>query len=159
MIWLLVAVFLLFGIVVFRGAPFVISHRKAVEKGLDMLDLEPGQVLIDLGSGSGNVLEAAARRGLCAIGYELNPLLVLYSRIRLWPHRDSVKVRWADYWRVELPPADGIYVFLLPRYMKNFDTFIKNNKRRPLKLVSYASEIPGKTAKEEDYGLYLYEYK
>ena len=38
-------------------------------------------LVVDLGSGDGRVMIAAARQGHLAVGYEFNPWLVLYSRI------------------------------------------------------------------------------
>ncbi len=41
----------------------------------------PGPALVDLGSGDGRIVIAAAKHGIAAIGYELNYPLVLYSRL------------------------------------------------------------------------------
>jgi len=45
-----------------------------------MLNLKSGQTLIELGSGDGRVLKEAAAKGVRAIGYEINPVLVIYSK-------------------------------------------------------------------------------
>lgn len=41
----------------------------------------PGRRLIDLGSGDGRIVFAAASQGFTATGVELNPVLVVYSRV------------------------------------------------------------------------------
>ena len=75
------AVVLLFGFVAFTGAPYVPSRRRDLQKAFDELyRLKKTDVLVDIGSGDGIVLREASRRGARAIGYELQPLLVLISR-------------------------------------------------------------------------------
>ncbi len=39
-----------------------------------------GKIVVDLGSGDGRIIVAAAQQGHDAVGYEFNPWLVLYSR-------------------------------------------------------------------------------
>jgi ribosomal protein L11 methylase PrmA len=67
---------ILFGFVVAFGAPYLPTLRPQITMALDMLDLKKGQTLLELGSGDGRVMMAAAERGWNVIGYELNPLLV-----------------------------------------------------------------------------------
>jgi SAM-dependent methyltransferase len=51
-----------------------------VEKMLDMARVTPQDFVVDLGSGDGRMVIAAARRGARALGVEYNPDLVEYSR-------------------------------------------------------------------------------
>ena len=51
-----------------------------VEKMLDMAQVTPQDVVMDLGSGDGRNVIAAARRGARAIGVEFNPQMVELSR-------------------------------------------------------------------------------
>lgn len=159
-LWLAgIAVVLLFGFVVLVGAPFLPTLNKQIDPAFELLNLKPGQTLLELGSGDGRILKAAAERGLHAVGYELNPLLVLYSRLRLWPYRKQTKVRWGNYWGKDWPPADGIFVFLLDPYMRKLDKKIMQYKHKPVKLVSFAFRIPGRPITKQKNGLYLYTYK
>lgn len=154
-VWLV----LLFGFVVFFGAPYLPTLSKQKLAALELLDLEPGQTLIELGSGDGRVLLAAAEKGLKVIGYELNPILVIYSRLRTWHYRKYVKIVWGNFWWYVWPRADGIYVFLLDRYMKKLDKkIIQNYPEQKVKLVSFAFKIPDKKIQEEKDGVYLYNY-
>ncbi len=150
--------FLLFAFVVAFGAPYLPTLKPQVEEALKLVDLKKGQTLLELGSGDGRVLFAAADKGLVAIGYELNPLLVLYSRIRARKYKGQVKIYWRNFWAVTLPPADGIFVFLLDNYMIKLDTMIVQQTSKPVKLVSFAFKIPEKEPVTESKGLYLYRY-
>ena len=59
-------------------------------------------------TGDGRLLRTAASRGIRGIGYEINPLLVLISRLVCWRYRRLITIHLADFWRVQLPPADAI---------------------------------------------------
>lgn len=167
MTWLfLFVVFLIlgFGLVVLVGAPYVPTLRKQVDEAFELLDLKPGQTLVELGSGDGRLLRAAAERGVYAIGYELNPILVMYSMWRHVNYRRFITVHWGSYWHKPLPVTDGIYVFLLQKYMPKLDTKIAQDKQKwdtskPVKVVSFGFAIPGKKSLKERNGLRLYSYK
>lgn len=153
--------FVAFTFVVAFGAPFLPTLKQKVPLALELIDLKPGQTLLELGSGDGRVLKAAAESGLKAVGYELNPLLVIYSRIKLWHYRDQVRVVWGNYWKKPWPPADGIFVFLLQPYMAKLDKTIQaqvTKTKKPIRLVSFAFTIPNKKANKKRQGLYLYKY-
>lgn len=150
-------VFVAFVFVVAFGAPYLPTLSPQVGTALDMVDLKPGETLLELGSGDGRILIAAAERGLCAIGYELNPLLALYSWLRTRKYGGRVKVVWGNFWRKPLPPAEGIFVFLLNRYMTKLETKIKN-EAPATKLVSFAFQIPGRQPTQARNGIFLYTF-
>lgn len=153
-------IFFLFALVIFRGAPYLPTLKQQAEDALDLLDLKSGQTLLELGSGDGRFLAAAARRGVYSVGYELNPLLVVWTNFRYYKYRKFISVRWGDYWVSEWPKSDGMYVFLLQKYMKKLDTKVAQYaKGKHYKLVSYGFEIPNKKPAKTKKGLRLYTYK
>jgi hypothetical protein len=162
MFWLVfvgVIMILLFGLVVLVGPPYLPTMRRQVKSALDLLDLQPGQTLLELGSGDGRVLLAAARRDLKAVGIELNPVLVIISYFVTWKYRSQVRIIWASYWGPQWPRADAIFTFMLPRYMTRLDDRIEKWRPKPVRLASYAFTIPGREPVQERDGIYLYEYK
>jgi hypothetical protein len=159
--WIVGIIIGLFAIVVLRGAPYVPTHRPAVQEALDMLDLPKGSTIVDLGSGDGVVLKAAARRGYRAVGYELNPILCVVSYVRCWRYHKLVSVRWRDFWLTPLPrDTDAVFVFLAGPYLKRLHAKLTREHFQPLRVVSYGFYLPGagKPAKS-DRALHLYEYK
>lgn len=161
MTWLLLAcifALFIFSFVIFFGAPFLPTLKARTAEALDLLDLKPGQTLLELGSGDGRILRAAAEQGIYAIGYELNPVLVVWSRLINWRYRRLIRVHWGNYWRKKWPKTDGIYVFLLNPYMEKLDKKIILYKHKPVKLVSFAFEIPGRKPIKEMNGMFLYKY-
>src|SRR3712207_4884291 len=120
-LWVLALLVAAFGWAALRGAPFLPVLRRDVEELLDLAGLQPGETLLDLGSGDGRLLRAAAKRGGRANGYEINPWLYCYSRIICWPYRRQVQIRWGDYWQRRWPDAEVIFVFLIEHYMPKLD--------------------------------------
>jgi hypothetical protein len=165
MIWFWVAacIILVFGFVVFRGAPYVPSHRKYARQALTKLyRLKKGDVLVDLGSGDGVILRLAAGLGARAIGYELNPVLVLLSQ--LLARGDShQKTILADMWLVDFPPeATVVYVFAVtrdtPKMAKKLQAHADKNGKE-LWCITYGAELeaiePVKTL--QAHTLYLFQ--
>lgn len=148
-----------FAFVVFFGAPFLPTLRPQIKAALDLLDLKPGQTMLELGCGDGRVLIAAAERGIQAVGYELNPLLAAIAWLRTRRYGRQVRVIWGDYWRMKWPQADAIFGFILPRYMGKLHNKVMQYPSRPLLIASFAFPITEKKPVRVEQGVYLYEYK
>jgi SAM-dependent methyltransferase len=63
-----------------RDVPWVPTPPVLVDKMLDMARLTPQDVVVDLGSGDGRTVIAAAKRGARARGIEFNPTLLALSK-------------------------------------------------------------------------------
>lgn len=158
-LWLvLIGVVMIFSFVVLFGAPFLPTLKKRIDDSFELLDLKPGDTLLELGSGDGRVLKRAAQMGIKGIGYELNPLLVLYSQLSCWRYRKLATFKCRNYWFVTLPEADAVFVFLLDKYMPKLDAKIKAEAKSPVKLVSHAFKIPGRKILKQKNGVFLYKY-
>lgn len=156
--WIIPAAVAMFGLGALLGAPWLPTRRRETDAALDLLGVQTGQTVVDLGSGTGSFLNAAARRGLYGVGYEINPILCVWSWVRTWPWRKQVTIYCRNYWRVKLPYCDGVYVFLIKRYMAKLDRKLEGELPPGTPVVSYAFEVPGRTAQTERNGLYLYTY-
>ncbi|KAF2977911.1 hypothetical protein EK904_008430 [Melospiza melodia maxima] len=108
--------------------PFVPATAEQIQNVLKMLENRSGS-LVDIGSGDGRIVIAAAKKGFQAVGYELNPWLVWYSRYRAW--RDGVhqnaKFYISDLWKVSselCKKRSG----MIERFYKFGNTFLKKLK-------------------------------
>ncbi len=154
-------IFFIFAFVILFGAPYLPTMKKQAEEALDMLALKPGQTMLELGCGDGRVAKAAARRGLKVVGYELNPILALVAWLQTLKYRGQVKIVWGNYWRRDWPDCDGIFVFLLDKYMKKLDKKIVQKKQaqgKPIRLLSYTFLVPGRQTSAQKGALFLYKY-
>jgi hypothetical protein len=162
-LWVLGIAIAFFLLVVLRGAPYVPTHRPQVQQAIEMLDIPAGGTIIDLGSGDGVFLKAAAAKGYYAIGYELNPILCVVSYLRCWHYRKLVTVKWRDFWLTPMPSdIDAVFVFLAGPYLHRLEAKLLKErppKTRPLTVISYGFIIPGrhKPLKSEN-ALHLYHF-
>lgn len=139
-------VFLIFGLTAFIGAPYVPTRHTDIQKLLrDELRLTNDDVVLDVGSGDGAVLQEVARTGAQAIGYEINPFLVLASRWRLRKHAKNVRIKWTNAWTTQ--PAKHItviYAFGAGLHLKKIYQLARQqatHQGRSLRLVSYGYRL------------------
>lgn len=155
--------FITFLLIVFRGAPYVPTKQRDIDELLKKPVVRQGGVLVDLGSGDGRVLLAAARQGIRAVGYELNPILAAITRLRLRRYHELAEVRVRDFWLSTLPvDTSVVFVFLATPYMRKLDRKLTRHVRlnkKPLTLASYGMEIPGRQPDKTDGSLLFYTYK
>ena len=87
-----------------------------VEKMLDMAHVGANDVMMDLGSGDGRTVIAAAKRGAKATGIEYDPNMVTLSQQNAAAAGvgDRATFKKADLFETDLSPATVITMFLLP---------------------------------------------
>ena len=87
-----------------------------VEKMLDMAKVTARDYVIDLGSGDGRNIIAAAKRGARALGVEYDPNLVQFSRRRATAEgvADRAKFVEGDMFEADISQATVLALFLLP---------------------------------------------
>ncbi len=163
MIWIILTVItLVFGLVVFRGAPYVPSHKKSIHQAFtDLYPLSAADYLVDIGSGDGVVLRMASKFGAQTVGYEINPILVLISRFL--SRKDSyVSVRLADFWLTNLPDKTTVvYVFSVTRDMDKIAKRLQSQADklgRAISLIVYGSKINGIKSVKSVGAYNLYEF-
>lgn len=160
MSWLFIALVLFvlcFSFVILFGAPYVPTRKEQIEQALKLLQLNAGDHLYELGAGSGGITLAAAKSGVRVTAFEINPLLVLLLKFRTRKYRNLVSIRFGSFWRARLSSADGVYVFLLDRYMRRLDEKLAI-EAPGCRLVSYTFQIPGKKPDTILGPMFLYKY-
>lgn len=150
---------LCFGFVLIFGPPYLPTMSRQVQAAIKLADLEPGQTLLELGSGDGRVLVAAARAGLSVVGYELNPLLFAFSWLRTRRYRKQVKLVLGNFWQHSWPQCDAIYVFLLPRLMTKLERKIETEQLKEVPVISFAFKFNDLVPESEVAGVFLYRFK
>ncbi len=146
-----------FSFVLLFGAPYLPTHNKSAHIALDLLELKPGDNFFELGCGDGRVLILAAKRGYKCVGWELNPIIYLVAKVRTAKYK-NVSVKFGSFWEQNLSKADGVYVFLLDKYMQKLDKKLTQEMMSGAKLASYAFKIKGKKINHQKHGVFLYKY-
>src|SRR3989344_3817101 len=78
----IIITFFFFAIDLFLDLPYVATKKDKIKTVIKLVQIKPHETVVDLGSGDGRLLFAAARAGADAIGYEINPFLVVLTRIK-----------------------------------------------------------------------------
>jgi hypothetical protein len=98
-----------------KDVVWVPMPEEQVERLLDMGKVTPADFVMDLGSGDGRTVIAAAKRGARAMGVEFDPDLVVFSRDRAAKAGVGDKAQFAqgDLFKTDLSRATVITLFLL----------------------------------------------
>lgn len=147
------------GLGAFFGAPYLPTHQQAIKPALALLNLKPGELLLDLGAGDGRLLVAAAKLGWRVVGYELNPLFWLICYCRIWRWRRHAKVKLANYLNQDWPDDTvAVYIFGSTRAMSALVKKL-NSWPRPIRVVSYGFKLPGHIPSRTKNGFFVYDIK
>ena len=92
------------------------TSQVLVDRMLDMAKVTQSDMVIDLGSGDGRTVIAAAKRGARALGIEYNPDMVELSKrnAALEGIGERAQFMKADLFETDFSPATVITMFLLP---------------------------------------------
>lgn len=99
-----------------KDAVWVPTDAAVVEKMLDVAKVTARDFVVDLGSGDGRTVIAAAKRGAKAVGFEYNPDLVKLSRqlAQQAGVGDKATFVQGDMYEADFSDATVLALFLLP---------------------------------------------
>src|SRR5688572_11173930 len=147
---------------IFTGAPWEPLPLRKVHRMLDLAQLQPGEVLYDLGSGDGRTLIIAAQRFKArAVGIEIDPLRYLWTQvlITLLGLRKQVRVIWGSFYDANLSDADVVTAFLTEQTNLRLENKLKGELRSGARVVSHEFPYPGWTPAEHDQSAKLFLYR
>ncbi len=102
-----------------KDVVWVPTPPELVEKMLDLAKVTPQDFVMDLGSGDGRNIIAAAKRGARAVGVEYNPEMVTLSNrlAREAGVADKAQFVQGDMYVADISKANVLALFLLPTNM------------------------------------------
>jgi SAM-dependent methyltransferase len=102
-----------------KDVVWVPTPPELVEKMMDLANVTPQDFVMDLGSGDGRNIIAAAKRGANALGVEYNPDMVGLSRRNAAAAgvADKAKFVEGDMYQADISKASVLALFLLPSNM------------------------------------------
>jgi ribosomal protein L11 methylase PrmA len=129
---------------IIKGAPFVPTQKLALEKMIALADIKPGEKLVDLGSGDGRIVIAAAKAGAEAHGYEINPLLVLWSKYKIKKAGLTSKafIHKKNFWFVDFHKYDIVMLFGISGIMEKLEGKLMTELKPGSRVVSNIFKFP-----------------
>lgn len=143
---------------VFIGIPCMPTHKKQTETMMDIAGIGHGKKVVDLGSGHGRLVIAAARRGAFVDGYELNPFLVLLSKYLIWRAGLSsrAEIHWRSFYQADVSQADIVTCFLFIKPMVKLRDGIFKDLKPGTTVAAYVFHIPGWEPVLKKEGIWVY---
>ncbi len=129
----------------FSHAPYVPSRRRETERLIALANIKPDEQVIDLGSGDGKLVLAAARAGAYAVGVERQPFLTWISRLRAKRQGLSGRARFVigNLFTHDLSGADVVLTYLLPETMQKLKQKFEQELKPGARVVSNAFSVSG----------------
>lgn len=123
--------------------PFVITPANVVTAMLDLANVAPGERLIDLGSGDGRIVIAAAQRGAIGVGIEIDANLVERSResARRLNLEDRATFVTQDLFETDFSGADVVTLYLLPDVNKRLQPKLYSTLKAGARIVSHDYDL------------------
>jgi SAM-dependent methyltransferase len=132
-----------------RDVVWVPTPHTLVEKMLDMARVTPADYVMDLGSGDGRNIIAAAKRGARALGVEYDAELVAVARRNAARHALADRARFVqgDMFDADISQATVLALFLVPDNLRRLKP--KFDKLKPgTRIVTNGFKIEGWEAQE-----------
>lgn len=124
--------------------PYVPATDTQVSNVLKALSSRSGTIL-DIGSGDGRIVLAAAKVGFQAKGVELNPWLVYYSRFKALRAglRSSTGFYRTDLWKHNLNQYNNIVIFGVEQMMADLEKKMLKEVSQDALIVACRFKFPG----------------
>jgi SAM-dependent methyltransferase len=128
-----------------QAAPFVTTPADVVDRMLALARTGPADYVVDLGSGDGRIVIAAARKfGARGLGLELDPKLVAQSKdnARAAGVEGRAEFRVEDVLRADFSQATVVTVYLLPGLMAQLSPVFLDGLHPGARIVTHAFVFP-----------------
>jgi len=145
----------------YKVAPWVPTWGSDLNRFLKLAEIKPSQVMYDLGCGDGRLICAASEKGACATGFEVSILPYLMALFRIHTTQNKAKIKFKNFWDVNISDADIIYFFLMPKIYPAIKEKLDRELKPGAKVIAYTWPIKGWKARKIDKikgkpNLYLY---
>ena len=127
------------------GLPPVPTKPERIRKALKLANLEPNELLYDLGAGDGRVLSIAAGNfGAKAIGIEIGPIqcALIWLRAVASGLGDKIQIRWANFYKADLRNADVVFVYATSKEVIKLASHLAKQLKKGARVVSISADFP-----------------
>lgn len=144
-----VGIFFLLGLIgaIITPVPFVPTPRAVSRVAIDLLDVQPGEEVYDLGCGNGRLVYMIADKHPEAqvYGAEIAPLPYLLSQMIVWVKpRKNGRVLFKDFNALSLTKTNKVFLYLLPEIMNQLLPKLERELPKGARLVACDFEFANK---------------
>ncbi|MBU0976707.1 MAG: hypothetical protein ABIE03_01710 [Patescibacteria group bacterium] len=141
---ILVPVFFIVAAPVIKGAPYLPIDKKRLKALLKLSEAKQGDKVVDLGSGDGRIVIEFAKKGIESHGYEINPILVLISKMKIRKAglRNKAFIHWRSLWNIDFPKYSIITSYPVKGIMKSLEKKLQNRTTPRSKIILHIFKFP-----------------
>ncbi len=140
-----------------RGAPYAAIGNQRLQTMLKLTNVEKTNKAVDLGSGDGRIVIALAKHGAEAHGYELNPVVYLFSKFNVYKSGlSNAHIHWGDYWTKNLSEYNLVTLYGTTHIMGNLEKKLRKELRPGARIISNHFQFPHWKPKKIKDDVYLY---
>jgi len=138
--------------------PFVTTSTDHIRTILEFADIEPGEKIVDLGSGDGRMVLEFAKAGALVTGFEVKSELVLRSRKRIEELHlaTNATIYQKDFWTSDLSTFDLVYIYGMDSILSRLEKKLEQELRPGTKVISNVFRFPTWKVKRTKNFVHLY---
>ena len=127
------------------GLPSRPTDPDRIRKALRSANLQPNELLYDLGAGDGRVLLIAAKEfGANAVGIEVGPIqcALIWLRIVGSGLGNKIQLKWGNYFKSDVSQADVVFIYATSREVQRLPPYLEKQMKSGSRLVSISADFP-----------------
>ena len=128
----------------FYGLPSVPTKPDRIRKALKLVNLQPDEILYDLGAGDGRVLLIAAREfGARAVGIEVGPIqyALIWLRAVASGFGDKIQIQWKNFLKADLSTGDVVFVYATSKEVRRLASYLEKQMKPGSRVVSISADF------------------
>lgn len=129
----------------FYGPPSVPTRLNRIRKALQLANLQPDEILYDLGAGDGRVLLLAAGEfNAQATGIEIGPVqcALIHLRAAASGFGDKIQIKWGNYFTANVQQADVVFLYATSKEILKLAAHLEKQMQPGSRLVSISADFP-----------------
>jgi predicted RNA methylase len=141
------------------GGPWVPSSMQIVNRMMELAEVNPDDVVYDLGCGDGRIiLTAALRYHARAVGIEIDPLRYLWCQflITILFQRKRIRIIFGNFYKMNLSEADVVMCYLMPDALVKLENKFRQELQSETRVVTNKYIFPTLDMVREDGNARLY---
>jgi len=144
------------------GLPSIPTRPDRIRKALKLANLQPNEILYDLGAGDGRVLRIAAREfGARGVGIEIDPMHCAFTWLIALASGlgDQVQIRWQNFYKADLSEADIVFFYGTSKETARLGPKLARELKQGARVAAISADFPNWQPSAFDYEGLIFIYR